>query len=100
MPCAAPPDAPTQCFLWPCNVQAWGHWCAVQTMWAVDGGVRTGLRAADVLAYLGQVARLRADERARTYTLLQACEREALQVYREHWELDEQERERQRRARR
>lgn len=63
-------------------------------MWASDNGVRTGLRLADVLAYLHQVAGLQGDERAHVCTLLQECEREALAVYAELREAEERERER------
>lgn len=63
-------------------------------MWHSDGGIRTGLRVADVLAYLADVAGLAADERANIYELLQCCEHEALAVYAEQREIDEKERER------
>lgn len=63
-------------------------------MWHSDGGFRTGLRVADVLAYLQEVAGLGPDERAETYALLQACEHEALACYAEQREREEQERER------
>lgn len=96
-PTASKPPQPAR--LWRCNVLVWNHWCAVQTMWHSDGGVRTGLRVADVLAYLSDVAGLGADERAETYALLQACEHEALAVYGEQREIDEKERERQAAAR-
>lgn len=63
-------------------------------MWHSDGGVRTGLRVADVLAYLADVEGLGADERASIYALLQVCEHEALAVYAEQREIDDKERER------
>ncbi|OOH86255.1 hypothetical protein BMF29_08505 [Comamonas kerstersii] len=88
-----------QAVLWRCNVPVWNHWCAVQTMWHSDSGVRTGLRVADVLAYLSDVAGLGVDERAETYALLQACEHEALSVYSEQRDIEEKERERKAAAR-
>lgn len=89
------PSRPVQpAVLWRCNLPAWRHWCAVQTMWHSDGGFRTGLRVADVLAYLQEVAGLGPDERAEIYALLQACEHEALACYAEQREREEQERER------
>lgn len=63
-------------------------------MWASDGGARTGLRLADVLAYLREVAGIEGDERARMCTLLQECEHEALAVYAELREAEERERRR------
>lgn len=63
-------------------------------MWHSDGGFRTGLRVADVLAYLSDVAGLGVDERSGIYQMLQICEQEALRVFAEQRELDEQERER------
>ena len=77
--------------LWHCNQQPWRHWLNVQTMWASDQGFRTGLRTADVQAYL-QLAGIAANERKTIFALLQECEQEALTVYAEHWQADELER--------
>lgn len=81
--------------LWHCNLQPWRHWLNVQTMWASDQGFRTGLRTADVQAYL-QLAGIAANERKTIFALLQECEQEALTVYAEHWQSDEREREEER----
>ncbi|MFD2755672.1 DUF1799 domain-containing protein [Comamonas terrae] len=86
---------PQRFALWSCNVQPWRHWLNVQTMWASDGGWRTGLRVSDVLAYM-ELAGVVVDERESLFQLLQECELEALTVYAEHWQEDEQERARER----
>lgn len=62
-------------------------------MWHSDGGIRTGLRVADVLAYF-DVAGVGLDERQEIYGLLQECEREALDVYGQQREIEEAERRR------
>lgn len=62
-------------------------------MWHSDGGVRTGLRVADIQA-LFEVAGVDVDERKELYALLQECESEALKTYAEQRELDDKERER------
>lgn len=96
-----PPSAPVaeplaqRFVLWRCNVRPWRHWLGVQTLWATDGGFRTGLRAADVRAYM-ELAGVAADEREHLYALLQECEQEALTVWAEHWQADEDERTQQR----
>ena len=79
--------------LWRCNVAAWNLWCAVQTMWHSDSGMRTGLRVADVHAYF-EVAAVEPGERKQLFELLQECEREALEVYAEQREIEEKERQR------
>lgn len=82
---------PQRFVLWRCNVQPWRHWLNVQTMWATDGGWRCGLRVADVRAYM-VLSGVEEGERESLYALLQECELEALTVYAEHWQADEQER--------
>nr|WP_269780136.1 DUF1799 domain-containing protein [Comamonas testosteroni] len=82
---------PQRFALWSCNVQPWRHWLNVQTMWATDGGWRCGLRVADVQAYM-ELSGVADGEREALYALLQECELEALTVYAEHWQADEQER--------
>ena len=61
-------------------MDAWLHWCNVQTLWASDGGYRTGLRLADVQAYMA-LQGIPSDERKNLYQLLRACEGEALQTW-------------------
>ena len=94
----APPvggSAAREFFLWPCNVEAWHHWMAVQTMWRSDGGERTGLCVQDLHAYMELCGVLHVDRQA-LYALLHECELEALQVYANLREQDERERARRR----
>ena len=32
-----------EAYLWPCNVQAWGVWCAVQSQWRAGMAGREGV---------------------------------------------------------
>lgn len=82
------PDEPDQageqaeggaCYLWPCNVRAFGLWRRVQTQWRTGGmGGRTGLDYAGVSVYLRDVARLKGRAFAEAFSALQAMEIAAL----------------------
>lgn len=76
-------EAPEQvAYLWPCNVAAWGHWCALQTQWRSGMGGATGLDYAGVRAYFGIVG-IPGDEALELFQIIQACERECLQEWSE-----------------
>ena len=70
-------------YLWPCNVQAWNCWCALQTQWRVGMGGIVGMDYTAVLAYLRAVQQLRGAELREVFEGLQAAERAMLEVIRE-----------------
>ena len=70
-------------YLWPCNVQAWNCWCALQTQWRAGTGGIVGMDYTAVLAYLRTVQQLRGAELRAVFDCLQAAERAMLEVMRE-----------------
>lgn len=60
-------------YLWPCNVPAWEHWCALQTQWRVGMSGATGLDYAGVRAYLDECG-LDGDERKTIFAGIRAAE--------------------------
>lgn len=82
---AAGTTAPTEsAYLWPCNLQAWTSWCAVQTQWRVGTAGATGLDYAGVRAYLDeQGAAHGSDERRDIWVGICAAERATLDVWAE-----------------
>ena len=73
-------DGEPMAWLWPCNVDAWRHWCAVQTQWRTGMGGATGLDYAGVRAYLLDYATSRA-QRVEAMDGIQAAERAALDAW-------------------
>jgi hypothetical protein len=71
-----------EAYLWPCNVQAWGVWCAVQSQWRAGVAGREGLDYAGVRAYLDEAA-LCGDERRAIFTGIQAAEQASLEAWAE-----------------
>ena len=69
-------------WLWPCNVEAWGHWCWVQTQWRSGMGGSTGLDYAGVRAYMDEVG-ITGPDRQELFRAFQLCERECLQEWAE-----------------
>ena len=67
-------------WLWPCNVQAWCHWCEVQTQWRVGMGGATGLDYAGVTAYLRDAITSR-KPRTEVFEGIRAAERATLGVW-------------------
>lgn len=68
-------------WLWPCNEQAWLHWCEVQTQWRGIGmGGATGLDYASVTAYLREAVPKR-KPRADIFEGIRAAERATLAVW-------------------
>lgn len=71
-------------YLWPCNVDTWLHWQAVQTQWRSGGmgGQATGLDYAGVCAYLDKECS--SDEsRKDAFAGIRAAERATLQAWSE-----------------
>ena len=66
--------------LWPCNLQAWNCWQAVQTQWRVGMAGRTGLDYTAVLAYLRTVHGLRGEDLREVFDGLQGCELAILEL--------------------
>jgi len=67
-------------YLWPCNVDTWGHWAAVQTQWRYGGmGSRTGLDYAGVRAYMDECG-MQGDERRHVFAGIRAAEGGTLQA--------------------
>lgn len=69
-------------YLWPCNLQAWQHWCGVQTQWRIGMGGATGLCYAGVRAYLDEYG-LQGTERLDVFKGIAACESAVLAVWAE-----------------
>lgn len=67
-------------WLWPENVQAWHHWCEVQTQWNVGMGGATGLDYAGVRAYL-QISVPKRKARTEVFEGIRAAERATLEVW-------------------
>lgn len=62
-------------WLWPCNVDTWNHWHAVQTQWRYAmGGGPIGLDYAGVRAYLQEHISKRSTRR-RVFAGIRAAER-------------------------
>jgi len=68
--------------LWPCNVQAWTIWTALQTQWRVGTNGATGLDYAGVRAFLDEHA-LQGDERRHIFACVCAAERTTLDAWAE-----------------
>lgn len=60
-------------YLWPCNVEAWNHWQAVQSQWRIGMHGQTGLDYAGVLAHLREIVPKRR-RRAEIYAGIRAAE--------------------------
>ena len=74
-------------YLWPENLDAWRHWCGVQTQWRVGVAGRTGLDYAAVCAYLA--LHEPAAERQRDHLAgIQAAEWASLQVWADQRDAD------------
>lgn len=71
-----------EAYLWPCNVPAWGVWCAVQSQWRAGMAGREGLDYAGVRAYLDESG-LCGDERRSIFTAIQAAEHASLEAWAE-----------------
>lgn len=67
-------------WLWPCNVDAWRHWCAVQTQWRIGMGGATGLDYAGVRAYLLDYTTAR-KQRVEVLDGIRAAERATLDAW-------------------
>jgi len=67
-------------YLWPCNIDAWRHWKAVQTQWRTGMGGATGLDYAGVLAYLREVG-MKSNQRKETFEGIRAAEASTLQAW-------------------
>jgi len=72
--------ADQEVYLWPCNVQAWQTWCAVQSQWRSGMAGREGLDYAGVRAYLDE-AGLCGDERRDTFKGIRAAEQASLEAW-------------------
>ena len=71
-----------EAYLWPCNVQAWGVWCAVQSQWRAGMAGREGLDYAGVRACMDESG-LCGDERRSIFTAIQAAEHASLEAWAE-----------------
>jgi hypothetical protein len=83
---AAQPDPepePEVLYLWPCNVQAWSCWLAVQTQWRSGMDGPTGLDYGSVHTYLHAVRNLRGQALRDVFAGIQAAERATLEVWAE-----------------
>jgi len=69
-----------QAYLWPENVDAWRHWCGVQTQWRTGVQGRTGLDYAAVCAYLA-LHEPDAERQREHLAGIQAAEWASLQVW-------------------
>lgn len=69
-------------YLWPCNVDTWQHWHAVQTQWNVGMGGATGLDYAGVRAYLDEQT-FEGDARSETFKGICAAEHATLDAWAE-----------------
>lgn len=67
--------------LWPENVALWGIWLSLQTQWRVGMNGREGLNYAGVVAYLGEVARIRPRQFVQAFGCIQAMESAALNAW-------------------
>ena len=74
---AAPGPADEPIYLWPCNVQAWNHWWAVQSQWRSGPNGLDGMDYAGLRAFLDELD-LPGPERRALWSSLRACERETL----------------------
>lgn len=71
-------------YLWPCNVEAWGHWRQVQTQWRTGMSGATGLDYAGVSAYLTEQGVVQGtQERKEIFEGLRAAEAATLEVWSE-----------------
>lgn len=69
-------------YLWPCNVDTWRHWQALQTQWRAGMGGATGLDYAGVKAYLDEQG-LKKTARREVFDGIQAAERGTLDAWAE-----------------
>jgi hypothetical protein len=72
-------------YLWPCNVQTWRHWQALQTQWRIGMGGATGLDYSGVRAYLDEQD-IKKAERREIFEGIQAAERGTLDAWAEQAE--------------
>lgn len=79
----AEPEQRTE-YLWPDNVDTWGHWRQVQTQWRAGMSGATGLDYAGVSAYLTeQGIQPGTPERQEIFEGLRAAEQATLEVWSE-----------------
>lgn len=62
-----------EAYLWPCNVGAWQHWCAVQTEYRSSGMGSTWLDYSGVRAYLDEEG-LQGDQRRDVWLGIRAAD--------------------------
>lgn len=67
-------------YLWPECVDAWRHWCTLQTQWRVGMAGATGLDYAAVRATL-DIAGLAGDELREVFACIRAAEAAVLEVH-------------------
>lgn len=62
------------CYLWPCNVEAFNHWCQLQTQWRVGMSGATGLDYTAVTAYLRDIAGVKKKDLPERFAGIRAME--------------------------
>ena len=72
-------DSDDECvYLWPDCVDAWHHWCQVQTQWRAGVAGATGLDYAGVRTYFDIETDLTGDERREVFACIRGAERGTL----------------------
>jgi hypothetical protein len=62
------------CYLWPCNVDTFNHWCQLQTQWRVGMSGATGLDYTAVTAYLRDIAGVKKKDLPERFAEIRAME--------------------------
>jgi hypothetical protein len=62
------------CYLWPCNVDTFNHWCRLQTQWRVGMSGATGLDYTAVTTYLRDIAGVKKKDLPERFAEIRAME--------------------------